>query len=76
MALLTFFAMLPINSFMKLPQFFSMVVVAGFGAFLPIHCPAAGARVTQDFDANWLFSKGNFAAAMMPVFDDGSCLPR
>ena len=31
---------------------------------------AADARVTQDFDANWLFSKGDFASAMMRSFDD------
>jgi beta-galactosidase len=30
------------------------------------------ARVTQDFDANWLFSKSDFASAMMPAFDDSS----
>jgi beta-galactosidase len=53
---------------MKFPQFFSMVVMAGFCAFLPVRSPAA--RVTEDFDANWLFSKGDFASAMMPVFDD------
>jgi beta-galactosidase len=32
---------------------------------------AAPARVTDDFDADWLFSRGDFAAAMMPAFDDG-----
>ena len=31
---------------------------------------AAGARVTQDFDANWLFSRGDFPSAMMRAFDD------
>ncbi|HZL78696.1 MAG TPA: glycoside hydrolase family 2 TIM barrel-domain containing protein, partial [Candidatus Limnocylindrales bacterium] len=30
----------------------------------------ASARGVQDFDANWLFSKGDFASAMMPAFDD------
>jgi len=30
----------------------------------------ADARVTEDFDANWLFCKSDFAAAMMPQFDD------
>jgi beta-galactosidase len=60
--------MLPMNPFMKFPQLFSMVVVAGFCTLLPLNSPAA--RVTQDFDANWLFSKGDFAAAMMPAFDD------
>ena len=37
-------------------------------AVLPLQLPAA--RVTQDFDADWLFSKGDFASAMMPGFDD------
>ena len=31
---------------------------------------ATEARVTEDFDAGWLFHKGDFAAAMMPAFDD------
>ena len=35
------------------------------------HIAAADARTTQDFDAGWLFSKGDFASAMMPAFDDG-----
>ena len=26
--------------------------------------------MTKDFDANWLFSQGDFASAMMPAFDD------
>jgi len=30
----------------------------------------AAARTNQDFDANWLFSIGDFASAMMPAFDD------
>ena len=36
----------------------------------PARAAAAAGRVTEDFDANWLFSKGDFAAAMMPAFDD------
>jgi beta-galactosidase len=36
----------------------------------PVSAAAADARVTQDFDANWLFSQGDFASAMMPAFDD------
>lgn len=31
---------------------------------------AASGRTIQDFDGNWLFSKGDFAAAMMTAFDD------
>jgi beta-galactosidase len=31
--------------------------------------PANG-RTIQDFDLGWLFSKGDFAAGMMPAFDD------
>jgi len=30
----------------------------------------ADARIIQDFDAGWIFSKGDFASAMMPAFDD------
>ena len=53
---------------MKIAQTFFLAALA----FLlpPNFSPAADARVTQDFDANWLFSKGDFAAAMMPVFED------
>ncbi len=47
-----------------------MVIVVGFCAFLPVGSPAQNTRVTEDFDANWLFSKGDFASAMMPAFDD------
>jgi beta-galactosidase len=36
---------------------------------IPLHSPA---RVTEDFDANWLFSKGDFQSAMMPEFIDAS----
>ena len=36
---------------------------------LPIVSPASG-RTTEDLDANWLFSKGNFAQAMMLEFDE------
>jgi beta-galactosidase len=55
---------------MKFLNIFSTVIVAFFFAALPIRSPAADARFTEDFDANWLFSKGDFAAAMMPAFDD------
>ena len=57
---------------MKFLNIFSTVVAAFFFLALPVRSPAADARFTEDFDANWLFSKGDFAAAMMPAFDDGN----
>jgi len=53
---------------MQFPKTLFTLVLAGFCAGLPLRSPAA--RVTQDFDANWLFSKSDSAAAMMPAFDD------
>jgi beta-galactosidase len=47
---------------LRLAPFFLFLVLAGV-------CPASG-RTTEDFDAGWLFSKGDFASAMMPAFDD------
>jgi beta-galactosidase len=41
---------------------------------LAVVSPASG-RTTQDFDAGWLFSKGDFASAMMPAFDDHGWQP-
>ena len=41
-------------------------------AAIPFHSPASPARLTEDFDANWLFSKSDVASAMMPAFDDGN----
>jgi beta-galactosidase len=40
--------------------------------FWPAPAPAAeaAARVTRDFDADWRFSRGDFASAMMPAFND------
>jgi beta-galactosidase len=38
----------------------------------PVPAAAADARLTEDFDANWLFSKGDFASAMMRAFDDST----
>jgi beta-galactosidase len=64
--------MLRVKSSMKFPPIFSIVVLAGFCASATVSSPAAGARVTKDFDAGWLFSKGDFAAAMMPAFNDGN----
>jgi beta-galactosidase len=61
---------------MTLPSFFSRAAVFAAATLTilvltaPVPATAADARVTQDFDANWLFSKGDFASAMMPAFDD------
>jgi beta-galactosidase len=47
---------------------FFLFLLAGLCACWPLHLPAA--RVTEDFDADWLFKRGEFASAMMPAFDD------
>jgi beta-galactosidase len=39
---------------------------------LPAFLAMADGRFTEDFDADWLFSKGDFANAMMPAFNDGN----
>ena len=57
---------------MKRAKIFSTVSLVCFFAFIPFRSPAAPARLTEDFDANWLFSKGDFASAMMPAFNDGN----
>jgi beta-galactosidase len=41
----------------------------------PARAAVTEMRVTQDFDANWLFSKGDFASAMLPAFDDRGWQP-
>jgi beta-galactosidase len=56
---------------MKFSKILAMAALACCFAFIPFRSTAAG-RVTEDFDANWLFSKGDFASAMMPAFDDGN----
>ena len=58
---------------MKFPQLFFAAIMAGFCAGLPLRSPAA--RVTEDFDAGWLFSRGDFAPAMIPAFDDRGWRP-
>jgi beta-galactosidase len=58
---------------MKYSHLLSAAVAAGLCAGLPLCSPAA--RVTEDFDANWLFSRGDFASAMMPAFDDHGWRP-
>jgi len=50
----------------KLPAFSLLL----FCLLLAARLPAAPARVTDDFDAHWRFSRGDFAAAMTPAFDD------
>ncbi|HWY30391.1 MAG TPA: glycoside hydrolase family 2 TIM barrel-domain containing protein [Candidatus Acidoferrum sp.] len=47
---------------------FFLVLLAGLCACLPLSLPAA--RVTEDFDADWLFSRDESASAMMPAIDD------
>jgi len=53
---------------MKFSPFLSALVIAVWGMLLPLPSPAA--RVTQDFDDGWRFSRGDFAAAAVPAFDD------
>jgi beta-galactosidase len=63
---------------MTLHSFFGRAAILAAATFMilfstvPIPAAAADARVTQDFDANWLFSKGDFASAMMRAFDDST----
>ena len=58
---------------MNLHSFFPRAAVFAAATFTILISPAAvpamaaDARVTQDFDANWLFSRGDFPSAMMPV---------
>jgi beta-galactosidase len=49
-----------------------LVAVASTWLFTaPAGIPApAGARIVVDLDEDWRFSKGDFAAAMVPAFDD------
>ena len=62
---------------MTLRSIFSRAAVFAAAALTTLAAPAAvpataaDARVTQDFDANWLFSRGDFPSAMMRAFDDG-----
>ena len=48
------------------PQFLALPV---FLLLLATVSPGRG-RTILDFDADWRFSQGNFAAAMMPAFED------
>ena len=55
---------------MKFPKTVSTALPVLLFAVLPVGLATADGRVMKDFDANWLFSKGDFPAAMMPAFDD------
>ena len=61
-----------VRIFMRFPKIFPMAFLVWVFAATPFHSPASPARLTEDFDANWLFSKSDFASAMMPAFDDGN----
>ncbi len=61
-----------LHSFLKRTAFFAATTFTILVSTAPFPAAAADARVTQDFDANWLFSKGDFASAMMPAFDDST----
>jgi len=49
---------------------FAAATLTTLAAPAAVPATAADARVTQDFDANWLFSRGDFPSAMMRAFDD------
>jgi beta-galactosidase len=57
--------------FMKFTRFVSPLRPLVLFALLSVARPAA-ARVTRDFDMDWRFSRGDFASAMMPAFDDAA----
>jgi beta-galactosidase len=67
--------MLRVKSRMNTARIFPLAILIFIFTLPPIYSPAADARVTEDFDAGWLFSRGDFAAAMMPAFDDGGWRP-
>jgi len=64
--------MLHVQSPMRTLRTILLTTFVFLSVLLPTRSPAADARITQDFDANWLFSKGDFASAMMPAFDDSA----
>ena len=55
------------------------MVSAGLGGMLvvaqPCRAASAGSRIQLDLDADWRFSQGDFAQAMMPGFDDAHWRP-
>ncbi len=57
---------------MKSPIPSSLALLGCLISFTPFRAQAAPARITQDFDANWLFSKGDQTAGMMPELDDST----
>jgi beta-galactosidase len=64
--------MMKLHSFLQRTAFLAAATFAILVSTAPVPATAADSRVTQDFDANWLFSKGDFASAMMPAFDDST----
>ena len=64
--------MMTLHSFFSRAAVFAAATLTILISTAPVPAAAAGARVTQDFDANWLFSKGDFASAMMRAFDDST----
>jgi len=62
--------MMRVSFQMKTAQYLFLTALTFLFMLLPHPSTAAEGRVTADFDANWLFSKGNFASAMLPAFDD------
>ena len=49
-----------------------MAFLACFLAFFPFRSAASPGRITEDFTANWLFSKSDLASAMMPECNDSN----
>lgn len=64
--------MMRVSFQMKTAQYLPFAALTFLFMLLPRPSTAATGRVTEDFDANWLFSKGNFGSAMMPAFDDSA----
>jgi len=61
-----------LHTFFSRAALFAAATLTILVSSAPIPVAAADARVMQDFDANWLFSKGDFASAMMRAFDDST----
>ena len=59
-----------LHSIISRAAIFAAATLTFLSSPAPVSAAAADARMAQDFDANWLFSKGDFASAMMPAFDD------
>ena len=59
-----------LHSILSRAAIFAAATLTFLSSPAPVSAAAADARMAQDFDANWLFSKGDFASAMMPAFND------